>query len=476
MGTITRVAKNTSLVSTEIILVNLLSFGFAVYVTRALGVMEFGKFAFAKAFMEMLVVWADLGLAKLLIREVARNREDISSYLPDFAAIKLLFSILTVAMIALLMRILGYEPEVIRIVYILGGAYLVHSFTGIPVSVFQGYERMGLGSSLSVFRSLLLILFGVTVLTGGYGLKGLCWSIFAANAIHALSAFFFLLNGFARIKFCFHPAVWWSIAKESFSFGVGSVFVRIYARIDSVMLSKMIGMTVVGLYNAAYNIVIALMFLPGALSQALFPVTSRYFETDPDKAKNIFERSFKYSVLIGFPAATGIAFLSDKIILMMYGTSFNEAAAALRILIWTLAFSFATAMLGNLLNSANQQIRTTYNMMICTAVNIGLNLILIPLYGFLGASAATVLTDVSLVTLSYLSVRKYVYAPRIAMPLIKAVLGSLVMGAALYFIRDGSLFLSISLGALVYAVMLLIVKVFDREDWNILQKMLFLKS
>ena len=99
MGTIRRVAKNTTLVSAEIVLVNLLSFAFVIYVTRTLGVMEFGKFALAKAFLEILVVWADLGLTKLLIREVARNKEELPSYFMDFVIIKSIYSLITFALI-----------------------------------------------------------------------------------------------------------------------------------------------------------------------------------------------------------------------------------------------------------------------------------------------------------------------------------------------------------------------------------------
>lgn len=472
MGTLRRIAKNTSFLSAEILLINLLSFVLVLYVARKLGVVDFGKYAFAKALLEILVVWADLGLTKLLIRDVARDREGLSSFLTDFFALKLVYTVLTLGVIVFITRLLGYGSEVRWIVYILGAAYLIHSFSGLIVSVFQGFERMEYGSILSVLRSVLVLTFGLIVLMSGYGVVGLCFSVLAANVIHFVLTFYILRARFTIIFFRFHLNQWWRIVREGCSFGMGSVFVRIFARVDSVMLSKMIGMAVVGYYNAAYNIILVLMFLPGALSQALFPMTSRYFETDTNKMKKIFERSLKYSVLIGFPMATGLAVLAGPIIGMLYGATYAASASALKILSWTLALSFVTAMFGNLLNSANRQLCTTYNMMICAAVNVVMNLVLIPFYGFIGASVATVLTEVILVTLTYKAVRQYVYVPKISSFMLRAILGSSLMGMAVYGVREYSLLLSIPLGITVYVIALLFLRTFDREDWNILQQLL----
>jgi O-antigen/teichoic acid export membrane protein len=472
MGTLRRIAKNASFLSAEILLINLLSFGLVVYVTRRLGAVDFGKYAFAKALLEILIVWADLGLTKLLIRDVARDPEGLPGLVSDYFAIKLVYTVVTFGLIVCITYLLGYSLEVRRIVFILGGAYLIHSFSGLTVSVFQGFERMEYGSLLSILRSVLLVVLGVLALVSGYGVVGLCLSVLISNVIHFVLTLYLLLN---RFSIRFRPIQlgrWRRIVREGCSFGVGSVFVRIFARVDSVMLSKMIGMAVVGYYNAAYNIVLVLMFLPGVLSQALFPITSRYFDTDRKRMKRVFERSYKYSVLIGFPMATGMAVLADQIIDTLYGGGYVASAAALKVLSWTLALSFATAMFGNLLNSADRQLCTTYNMIVCAVANVVMNLVLIPHYGLIGASVATVLTEVILVSLSYKAVRKYIYVPQISPPLIRAALGCSLMGIAVYCVRDYSLFLSIPLGVAIYAVVLLLLRTFDGEDWYILKQVL----
>ena len=66
-------------------------------------------------------------------------------------------------------------------------------------------------------------------------------------------AFIIVFRKFARPVFNFNMATLWSLSKKAFPFGLGSVFVRIFTRIDTVMLSKMATMTIIGYYNAAYK-------------------------------------------------------------------------------------------------------------------------------------------------------------------------------------------------------------------------------
>ena len=472
MGTARRILKNTTFVSAEVLFVNAVSFFFLVFVARRLGVTEFGRYAFAKAFLEILIVWADLGITKLLVRDVARRKDRLSEFLGDFLAIKLLLSAGTAAAGVLLVRALGYDPLVREVVYLLGTAYLIQSAGALVVSVFQGDERMEVGTLLSVLRSVLLVGTAVPLLLAGGGLLALCGCVLFAQAATLLTGWITLMRAFPGTRLRVRFGAWRRILREGAAFGLGSVFVRIFVRIDSVMLSKMAGMAVVGWYNASYNLILVLMFLPGALSQALFPVTSRYFATNRAKMREVFERSFKYAVLIGFPAATGLALLADRIILLLYHGGYRESIPALRVLAWTLALSSGTAMMGNLLGSADRQAATTWNMFICSLANVGMNLVLIPRFGLMGASAATLATEILLFGLTYTAVCRHLYAPPIWKAVGKAAGACAVMAAVVWGLRDRSMVVSVPLGAAVYIAAGLLVHAVDRRDWELLSRVL----
>ncbi len=66
------------------------------------------------------------------------------------------------------------------------------------------------------------------------------------------------------------------------------------------MLSFMQGDQAVGLYNAAYRIVLLLLFIPTVINTAIFPVMSKLYDSSTDSLKIIVEKYFKYMILIGF--------------------------------------------------------------------------------------------------------------------------------------------------------------------------------
>jgi peptidoglycan biosynthesis protein MviN/MurJ (putative lipid II flippase) len=106
-------------------------------------------------------------------------------------------------------------------------------------------------------------------------------------------------------------------------------------------------------------------------------------------------------------------------------------------------------------------------------VNIGLNIALIPPFGYIGASWATVLTEVALCAMGwYLTARHLTAVPVIALSW-RIVLASLVMGAALYPLREVHglmIAVAILVGAVVYGLALLLMGAADPEERRLLRR------
>jgi O-antigen/teichoic acid export membrane protein len=173
-----------------------------------------------------------------------------------------------------------------------------------------------------------------------------------------------------------------------------TIFQIIYFRIDSVMLKYMEGYQVVGWYNAAYNIVNALNFVPYLFIIALFPSFAKLSVKDAGKRLTpLFNKAFQYLAMLAVPAAAGIITLSAKVIGTFYTPEFSPAILALRILIVAEAFVFVNYLFGYLLNASGRErlfVKITGGLAL---FNIGLNFILIPHMSFAGAALATVATE-----------------------------------------------------------------------------------
>ena len=189
----------------------------------------------------------------------------------------------------------------------------------------------------------------LTVIYYGLGILALSSVYFFSGLITLLITFITYSWKFFIPKIHLDLKFWKPTIKEASYFGISSILVVIYFYIDSVMLSIMIGNTAVGIYNAAYRLVLVLVFIPSILVTAIFPLMSQHFESSKKLLKLEYEKSVKYLFIVStFIFIYGFIF-ADKIILIMYGEGYSTSIAALQALIFVVPIIFLTYLFGNIL-------------------------------------------------------------------------------------------------------------------------------
>ena len=263
---------------------------------------------------------------------------------------------------------------------------------------------------------------------------------------------------------------WRYLFREALPLALVSVIWVIYYRIDVVKLSIMMGDAEVGLYSAAYKLCEPLSLIPGALMTSLFPVMSASFKTSRGKLEQSYRLSFKYLLIITLPIAIGVSLLSDKIIMMIYDAEFAGSAIALKILIWGLVLGSGNAILGNLLTAIGKQKLGTYITALSALGNITLNLVLIPIMSYTGASMASVVTAFLAFIMRFYFVSKNLRVLPLHRICIKPIVGSLIMSTFIYFLNT-NLVLLIFCAVVVYVFSILFLKTFTEEDVELFEKM-----
>ena len=462
-GTARRITANfLSLMSSQIIsrVIQLIIFA---YLARVLGKSGFGIFSFGLAFAFLFVIIADFGLSNLIVREISRNKKSASKYLSNSIIIKLLLSAIAFVSAYLFLNIAGYSEEMKTIAYIMLGFTLIQSFTELCYAIFRAFERMHYDAFIKILRMLILAGIIFYLIKNNYGLLASSMAFLATEFIILIIAFFITYTRFIKISFEFDYGFSKSLLKKSSLFFLSLVFSSLYMYIDVIMLSKMRSTAEVGIYSAATNIVISLIFIPLMYGNSIYPVLSRFYVDSKKSLRLAYEKSFKYMLLIGLPVAAGIYILSDKIILLLYGKEYAASAIALSILSGYLFLKFLNPVTGFTLMAINKQGSRLFSQGLAALINIILNLILIPLYGFVGAAFATLITEIAFF-IAYTSfiikcgfkfkfIRAFIYKPVIAVA---------IMGFLLPFIRN--LFLAMILGMFIYIAALLALRIMDKDD------------
>ncbi|MFH0868041.1 MAG: flippase [Candidatus Woesearchaeota archaeon] len=468
MNTARRLTTNFLSLTISEIISKLLQLVIFVYLARSLGKADFGIFSFGVAFSFLIVIIADFGLSTLLIREISRDKKTASKYLSNSLIVKILLSVITIISAYLFLNIMNYSPEVKLVAYIMLLFTLIQSFTNLYYSIFRAFERMYYDAVIKVLRMVILVGMVFYAIKNNYGLFAASLSFPLTELIVLVITSLVVYSKFIKLSFEFDYQFSKKILKQSSMFCLSLVFSGLFMYISTIMLSKFRSASDVGIYSAAANIILALIFIPMMYGNAIFPVISRFFITSKSSLKFAYERSFKYMLIIGLPVSVGIYVLSDKIISILYGNQYMASAIVLSILSGYLFLRFLNVVSGFALSSINRQGSRVLSQGTAALVNIILNLILIPLYGVVGAAIAAVITEIIFFFMYISFIIKYGLKIKFTRLFIRPVIASAVMIFLLSFI--GNLFIAVISGAFIYFIALFILRTIDKEDKLIFSK------
>jgi len=464
MSTVRTIAKNTVALFVAQVITLALGLALTIFIARSIGDVNYGKLGFAQSFTALMLIFADVGLSPVTIREIARHKQLVSKYLSNVFLIKLILSFITFGLIALITNLMHYPADTTMVVYIIGISSILSSFSSFMRAIFKALEKMEYEALLNIGRSIVTTIVGLIVLFSGYGLIAIALVYLFSASVDLLATLIVTIKKLAHPKLEIDFGFWKQVIPLALPFALTAFIGTIYHRIDIVMLSAMKGDAPVGWYNAACNLVYTLVIIPDMFSYAVFPVMSRFFISSKEALKTTMQKSAKYLFIIGLPIAVGTILLSDRIILFFYGAEFTPAIATLQVLALYLPLRFINHATGYTLSSINKEPLRALNATIAAGTDIVLNLLLIPKYSLVGAAIATTITEVVLFTGYYYFVAKHFHRLELQPIIIKPCLACVVMGIFIFFAKSFNLALIVVSAAIIYFAVLCLTKGFDSED------------
>ena len=470
MNTVQRIAKNTGVLAISHVITSILGFILLIYIARYLDEVGFGKYSFAVSFTALFSIFANLGINQFIIRELARNKNLTNEYLTNVSLIKLILAFLAFGFIALTINLMDYPQDTTYAVYLFGIYMILTSFAQTFRSVFQAFERMEYDAVVMVIEKIILFMLVLFVIFSGYGLIELAYAYIFVGIVAVTLSFSIVLIKIAKPRPTINFSLWKTLIIGSIPFGLNALFGVLFFQIDTVMLSVLKGDAAVGIYNAAYNPLLALGVIPSIFIAALYPVMSRYFVSSKDSLETFTVLSSKYMAIIGFPIAVGCFVLANRFIVLFYLDQFSASIIAFQILALFIPLRFISSITGTLLTSINRQSLRTVSVGLSALFNIVLNAAMIPYLSYIGASVATVLSEVFLYFVFIYFITKHYKKLKLHKHFIKPLVASLMMGGFVLYFTDTNLLLLIILAVLVYFVALLLLRTFTQEDKNIFKE------
>lgn len=434
-----RILSNTSYLLAATVIQKLVSLGYFVYFVRTIGPSDFGHFEPIRTAIPIALILIDFSLSVVLIREVAKTPERVLTYVNNILSVKILLAI--VALLAGL-AINAFFPfsQTTRILLFLAGCVVAFDmFTMTLTAALRGiqvfrYEAFGI-----VATQLATAGIGIIGLKLGFGLYGLMVAILVGSMVN----FIYLLVMFRRKLGAFPKPSWDSALLRRF-FGIAvpilgaALLAKLFTYADLYLLLGNAGQTAVGLYRAAHKIPFALEFVPAAFAASLLPAMSYYFVHSREHLTHVFERALRYLIIFSIPIVVGVFILAEPFITKLFNRVYLEAVDPLRIMVLALPFIFLNFPVGSFLIATNRQVWNTVNLGATVVVNIGLNLLLQPKLGAIGAAIAVLVSYVLLFSLGIIQVfRVAPFKVRVILTIVlQTTVAAAIMGLPLIFLQE----------------------------------------
>lgn len=390
-----RYGANTAWMFSEQILRMIAGLLVGIWVARYLGPEQFGIFSYALAFTALFAGIAKLGLDGIIVRDLVNDPTKRDIYLGTAFWLKIIGAFLSFSAIALATLFTSNDATTNLYIFIIASGMIFQSFEVIDF-YFQSKvlsKFVSLSKMTQLFISSLLKIY--FVITGA----DLIWFVII-SAFDQLTLAISLVYAYSKQSLgSFYRSFDLQTAKKLLSDSWPLIFslmvIAIYMKIDQIMIKEMLGAKEVGIYSAAVRLSEIWYFLPTIIASSIFPAIIQAKQQDQKHYHMRLQQFYTVMVWMAISIALPMTFMSDWIIIKLYGSAYVEAGSVLMIHIWTAVFVFLGVAFGRYLTAENltktQFIRTLFG----AVVNVISNLILIPKYGIQGAAISTLIAQFS---------------------------------------------------------------------------------
>lgn len=449
------------------------SFVLVLFIAKYLGVSGIGEFSTAVSLLYIFQAICSLGFTFLITRDVAQNKALASKYLVNAVIIGIIFSMAMIPIMSMVANFITKDNDIIKTIYILSFSLIPYSMALVGESICRAFEKFNYITISQIISTFIKIVLGIILLYSGYSINIVVLSVVLGYLVSSILSIYFAFSCCPEKTFEINWKFCKLIIMETPVFALILVINTIRWNIDTLILGKMLNETEVGYYGAATRMLNVGKIALSCYIVAIQPLIFKLYKESREKFVLICEDSNRYLLMLLVPIAFGTTLLSKRFVLLLFNPDFLPSAYALSILIWILIFSGENLIFANALVASNRQ-RNNLDANIANVIsNIVFNIILIPKFGFIGASISSVMSGCVMFIFQYHFIKKYLFKMNFFRQAIKPILASMAMGIIIYLMWQLNIFILIFIAIIMYVFTLFALKAFSLKDIELLKTLLY---
>lgn len=369
------------------------------FVQYKVGNQYYGEYFTLFNFSFLFAIFLDFGLVNFNNKNIAQNTHLLSKHFSNLITLKLTMAVVYIVITMFAGYLIGFNLRYLKLLFILTINQFFISMVLYLRSNLLGLHLFKIDSIISILDRLLMIgiigILFINILPIQLNIMTFVYTQVIAYAITASIAFFTVLKQTEHFKFTWNWKFNFLILKKSTPYAVLILLMVFYNRLDAVMLERMLpypeGAIQSGIYAKAFRFLDAVNMIAYLFSIQLLPIFARLIE-EKQSIEEITKLAFSLIIVAAVITSVSCFFYNEKLVaLINKGTT--DAAEVFGILMFCFIPISTTYIFGTLL-TANGNLKQLNIMAISgIALNVILNLFLIPKYKSYGSAWASVITQ-----------------------------------------------------------------------------------
>lgn len=364
------------------------------YASNILGPYGIGKVQFVNSFLQYFVFLASLGIPIYGIRIIAKEKENFIKLKKIFSDLLIINVISTFFFFFLFLLIIFFVPSLYIDIefYLVGSVLLIVSFCNVDW-FFSGIERFQYIAIRSIIVKILFLFILYFVVSNKDDVVPYLWVTIGATVVNNLWNIF-SARSFFTLKYFFLVDLKEHIKPLLLIFS-SVIAASVYSSLDVLILGFLKGFNDVGFYTAGAKIIRMCIPFLTAMSLVLMPqITQSFSNKNFERVNFLIAESFKFIIILGVPSVIGLIVLAPEIIYVFSGSQFLPAIISMQLMApVVLIIGLSTVFSIQILSPAAKYEQGTITVFCGLGVSLVLNFILIPEYGYIGATISNLFSE-----------------------------------------------------------------------------------
>jgi O-antigen/teichoic acid export membrane protein len=405
-----------------------LALGIVVFrlLARSLGPTRYGQWSTLLAITDLVGIVGSLGMENVAVRFATAEPEREDLWIGAATTLRAALTVPVIVVYVIAVIVISNDQTMLVTGLVMTLLYVTSIWSTLRVA-FRLRVRNDIFAGFVLANSVLWTGAVVVIAAAGGGMVEFALA-FVAISILIQGALGIMAYRAVPVRWRGARALWPQIARVSLIVGIGGALTYAYGRIDQLLVFELSPhASEAGLYAAMYKVLETAGFVPVAVMTTLFPIMSGLYPSELVRLRKLTQLAIDYLTIVSLGGLAFTIAAAGAIVDLLLGPAYHAGTSALPVLMAAFVPICIGFVGGNMVLATGLQRRYIYYATLGLLVNVALNVIFIPVYGFQAAAWVTLATELVVVSITLVAVLRKI---EMRLSLRKIGLAALAAGAS----------------------------------------------